>query len=134
MPKKSSDPKPKEKKAAKGTKPKTAKATVSPAEVPAAVLPPLPVIVPATKTEPAPAATEKPAPKAKAAKPKAAAKPRTAPKKKPAPVEMVISNDDIALRAYYIAERRQRLGWPGDSTSDWIEAERQLRAEALKKG
>lgn len=42
----------------------------------------------------------------------------------------VISADDIALRAYYIAEKRQKLGLPGDSANDWIEAERQLRAEA----
>jgi hypothetical protein len=41
-----------------------------------------------------------------------------------------ISRDDIALRAYYLAERRHRLGHPGDETSDWIEAERQLREEA----
>ena len=44
-----------------------------------------------------------------------------------------ITDVDIALRAYYIAEKRQKLGIPGDSTSDWVEAERQLRAEAAKK-
>lgn len=43
---------------------------------------------------------------------------------------ITISNDDIALRAYFIAERRHKMGWPGDSSSDWIEAERQLRQEA----
>lgn len=44
------------------------------------------------------------------------------------------TNEDIALRAYFIAERRQALGWPGDSTGDWVEAERQLLEEAgLKK-
>ena len=41
-----------------------------------------------------------------------------------------ISGEDIALRAYFIAEKRQQQGQPGDSQSDWIEAERQLRAEA----
>ncbi len=67
--------------------------------------------------------------KGKAAKDaKPAAKKVTA--KKP---PVVISIDDIALRAYFIAERRQKLGWPGDSTGDWVEAERQLRAEAKKK-
>ena len=40
-----------------------------------------------------------------------------------------ISGDDIALRAYFIAEKRQRLGLPGDTESDWLEAERQLSAE-----
>lgn len=39
------------------------------------------------------------------------------------------SHDDIALRAYYIAERRRNLGLPGDSHSDWVEAERQLLSE-----
>jgi len=44
-----------------------------------------------------------------------------------------ISGEDIALRAYYIAERRAKMGWHGDSTGDWVEAERQLRAEAARK-
>ncbi|GAB4183859.1 MAG: hypothetical protein Fur0032_24820 [Terrimicrobiaceae bacterium] len=43
---------------------------------------------------------------------------------------VVISHEDIALRAYFIAERRNFFGAPGDPASDWIEAERQLRAEA----
>lgn len=48
----------------------------------------------------------------------------------PAPV---ITQDQIATRAYYIGERRQRMGWPGDPSSDWIEAEAQLIAEAKRK-
>lgn len=52
-------------------------------------------------------------------------------KSKSKPVEIHISNDDIALRAYFIAERRQKMGWPGSSADDWLEAESQLRAEAL---
>lgn len=44
-----------------------------------------------------------------------------------------ITEADIALRAYYIGEKRQKLGIPGDSTSDWVEAERQLKAEAAAK-
>lgn len=47
--------------------------------------------------------------------------------------EPVISHDDIALRAYFIGERRQKMGWPGDSGTDWADAEKQLRAEALEK-
>jgi len=47
--------------------------------------------------------------------------------------EPVIHHDDIALRAYFIAERRQQMGWPGDSATDWADAESQLRAEALEK-
>ena len=67
----------------------------------------------------------------KAAKKSIAAKPVKAPK--PASVEIVISVEEISLRAYYIAERRQAMGWPGDSSHDWIEAERQLKAEAKRK-
>ncbi len=45
-----------------------------------------------------------------------------------------IRNEDIALRAYFIAERRQQLGLPGDSLGDWTEAERQLLAERATHG
>jgi len=48
-------------------------------------------------------------------------------------VEPVIHHDDIALRAYFISERREQMGWPGDSATDWADAEAQLRAEALEK-
>jgi hypothetical protein len=41
-----------------------------------------------------------------------------------------LSRDDIALRAYYIAERRRTLNVAGDELGDWVEAERQLRKEA----
>jgi len=60
-----------------------------------------------------------------------ASKPKTAPAVRKKPVS--ISDEDIALRAYFIAERRHKMAWPGDSTSDWVEAERQLRAEAARK-
>jgi len=48
-------------------------------------------------------------------------------------VHMVITTEEIATRAYFIAERRQLMGWPGDSKSDWVEAETQLLAESKKK-
>lgn len=68
---------------------------------------------------------------------KSAAKAKTAPAKaaKPAAPEPapVITQDQIATRAYYIGERRQTMGWPGDPSSDWIEAEAQLIAEAKRK-
>lgn len=64
--------------------------------------------------------------KLKAKKPKAAT-----PKK--AAKAAAISAEDIAMRAYFIAERRHKMGWHGDSTSDWVEAERQLKAEAARK-
>jgi len=59
-----------------------------------------------------------------------AKKTKEAPGKKAA---VEISNDDIGLRAYFIAERRAKMGWHGDSTGDWVEAERQLKAEAARK-
>jgi len=103
------------------------------------VLPPLPslVAVPAPAVPAAPVApAEKSAKKQAVAEklPKKATK-RAASAKKDAshgPVP-AITADDIGLRAYYIAERRQKMGWPGDSAGDWIEAERQLVAEAKKK-
>jgi len=66
----------------------------------------------------------------KAPKPKAGkkvAKPETKAAK------VTFTTEDISLRAYFIAERRQAMGWPGNETSDWTEAERQLKAEAAKK-
>lgn len=56
-----------------------------------------------------------------------------APKKRK-PVESALSSGDIALRAYYIAEHRQKHGLTGDEAGDWHEAERQLRKEARKAG
>jgi hypothetical protein len=64
------------------------------------------------------------APKPVARKPRAAAR-----SKVPVPIQL----NEIALRAYFIAERRHKMGWSGDSTSDWVEAERQLKAEAAAK-
>ncbi|HEY1769515.1 MAG TPA: DUF2934 domain-containing protein [Chthoniobacterales bacterium] len=51
-------------------------------------------------------------------------------RKKPAPAETAVSEDDIRLRAYYLAEQRIRDGLAGDSHADWLEARRQLLAEA----
>jgi hypothetical protein len=55
----------------------------------------------------------------------AAAKAAPAPLAKAEPTD-----DEIRLRAYFISERRHRLALPGDSNEDWIEARRQLMAEA----
>ena len=77
-----------------------------------------------TASEGKEAAPAKPAPRKKAAAKSASGKkPRAKKAKRP-------SNEDIALRAYFIAERRQKLGWFGDETQDWVEAERQLLKEA----
>ena len=52
---------------------------------------------------------------------------------KPPVRDLVIAHDEVALRAYFIAERRHKMGWPGDSSTDWSDAVKQLRAEALEK-
>jgi hypothetical protein len=41
------------------------------------------------------------------------------------------SMEDISVRAYFIGEHRRSLGLGGDSEGDWLEAERQLKSEAL---
>ena len=61
---------------------------------------------------------------------KKAAPRKTAP---PTPKKPAFTDDDVALRAYYLGEKRQQLGLPGDSHSDWVEAERQLKAESKPK-
>jgi len=53
----------------------------------------------------------------------------TATKKAKAPG---ISTEDIALRAYFIAEKRRSQGLHGSEQDDWVEAERQLVAEKKK--
>jgi hypothetical protein len=82
-----------------------------------------------------------PEPKKKAATP--AKKKKTAAARKPStrkpttsapkpaasrPVEP--TDDEIRIRAYFLAERRHQLSLPGDSAHDWIEARRQLIEEA----
>jgi hypothetical protein len=73
---------------------------------------------PAAASTPKKTATKKAATKtAKKAAPKAA--------KTPAP-----TFDDIARAAYLIYRRRTELGLPGNSGSDWLEAERELGVSA----
>jgi hypothetical protein len=43
------------------------------------------------------------------------------------------SSEQVALRAYFIGERRRSLGVQGDETSDWVAAERELLAELKTK-
>jgi hypothetical protein len=64
-----------------------------------------------------PAAAKKPAKKPSAPAPKAGGEP---------------TDEQIRLRAYFIAERRHKLSLPGDSSHDWIEARRQLIEEAQR--
>jgi hypothetical protein len=37
--------------------------------------------------------------------------------------------EQVQLRAYFISERRRKLGLPGDESHDWLTAERELKAE-----
>ena len=68
----------------------------------------------------------------RASKAPAARKPRPAAvTRKTRPSRLVaISDEDIRIRAYFIAEKRMQSGLPGDSDHDWLEAHRQLREEA----
>lgn len=94
----------------------------------------------ASTETPAPAIAAKPAPKAKRvrkpalpkdAKPAAIKRTTTATKSskksKSAATKPAYTSEDIALRAYFIAQKRQQLGQYGSPESDWLEAERQLR-------
>lgn len=71
----------------------------------------------------------------KPANPATAAK-KTVPARKKATrksAKVVPDAGEIALRAYYIAEKRRAAGQPGNERDDWFEAERQLLAEAAAK-
>ena len=63
------------------------------------------------------------------AKPDAVARKTSAAEKKLSPPPLAPSDAEIRMRAYFISERRHRLGLPGDSNSDWLEAKRQLLSE-----
>lgn len=86
----------------------------------------------ATKTKrkvaPAPKLKVAPAPKRKAVVASKRAKPPAKVHKVP-PLAPAIPTDEIALRAYFIAQNRRANGIPGDELSDWVEAERQLLSE-----
>ncbi len=75
----------------------------------------------------APAKTKKVASKAKAQPAPAPVPP------KPEPTLADIPHHEIEVRAYLISERRQAMGWPGDSATDWSDAESQLLAEARRR-
>jgi hypothetical protein len=68
--------------------------------------------------------------KKKAAAPKKSTAKKTATPTAKATVEP--TDDEIRLRAYFLAERRHKLCLPGDSAHDWIEARRQLIEEAQR--
>ena len=81
--------------------------------------------------------TKAASPAKRTAKPAAKKKPAAA-KAKPAaktaqPAAPAYTPDDVALRAYFIAEKRRGEGLPGDEHGDWVAAERQLVQESAKK-
>jgi hypothetical protein len=51
----------------------------------------------------------------------------------PRVVAPAFTDSDVALRAYFLSERRRIHGLPGDEHQDWIEAERQLQSESAPK-
>ncbi|MGI9088482.1 MAG: DUF2934 domain-containing protein [Chthoniobacterales bacterium] len=111
----------------KNSKNESANGNIAHPEAPAGAI--APVQSPAKKST---KAAKKPARKVAAKKPaakspakRASASKRAAAAKSPAP-----SDADIRLRAYFIAEFRAQQGLPGDPANDWLEAVRQLRAEA----
>jgi hypothetical protein len=73
--------------------------------------------------------TPKPKKTVRAKAPAVAGK-KTAPRKAAAKKRKGVSDDDIRVRAYLIAERRSHLSLPGSEADDWFEARRQLLAEA----
>lgn len=58
----------------------------------------------------------------------AGSKLETAPKAAKSPTKKKPSHEETQMQAYFVAERRQKLGLPGNEASDWAEAERQLLA------
>jgi hypothetical protein len=89
-----------------------------------------------TKAKPVAVASKPAAPRKSVATPSKAAD--ATPSKKAAPAKSRrakgarFPESEVALRAYFIAEKRQNAGLPGNPHLDWIEAERQLAAESRK--
>jgi hypothetical protein len=85
----------------------------------------------ATEPKKKSSATAAPSKKKKtAAAKKPAIKKPSASSAKPALRPVEPTDEEIRLRAYFLAERRHRLSLPGDSAHDWIEARRQLIEES----
>lgn len=70
---------------------------------------------------------KKAAPKKKTSR---AVKPAASKKASSLPSVREPSDEEIRIRAYFIAERRIQLSLEGDSAHDWTEAKRQLIEEA----
>lgn len=66
-------------------------------------------------------------PISKSSKPTASSSKASSKAIKPKAASEKITQEQIAVRAYFISEQRQKTGQSGDHLSDWMEAERQLR-------
>ena len=49
--------------------------------------------------------------------------------KTPKVISLLPTVEQVQVRAYFISERRRKLGLPGDEGHDWLTAERELLAE-----
>jgi hypothetical protein len=49
--------------------------------------------------------------------------------KTPKVISLPPTFEQVQVRAYFISERRRKLGLPGDEGHDWVAAERELLAE-----
>jgi len=49
--------------------------------------------------------------------------------KTPKVISLSPTVEQVQVRAYFISERRRKLGLPGDEGHDWLTAERELLAE-----
>jgi hypothetical protein len=66
--------------------------------------------------------------KAEAKKPRKSSKAKSAAKTRKLVVHLP-TYEQVQLRAYFISERRHKLGLPGDESRDWLTAEQELKAE-----
>jgi hypothetical protein len=61
-------------------------------------------------------------------------KPRTkATQQSPVGGGVVVTDEEIRMRAYFISELRRQNAIAGDSANDWLDAKRQLQEEAGKR-
>jgi hypothetical protein len=128
MAKKPNPPKPAAKVSSAAPTPVKKAATVKPAPIATPPAPVAPVAKAAAANGKNPVTPKTAAPAKNAVK---ALPPKKTPKTA-APTtrqRLPISTEDIALRAYFIAEKRQAHGIHAEPHQDWLEAERQLTAE-----
>jgi hypothetical protein len=65
----------------------------------------------------------------KTKKPRKSSSKAKATSKTPKVISLPPTFEQVQVRAYFISERRRKLGLPGDEGRDWVTAERELLAE-----